>query len=47
MFFPAKNGEYITFIEHFVNDDMIHRLYMQDFYRCDEGYEETHEGHAL
>ena len=39
-FFPAKNGEYITFIEHFVNDGMIHRLYMHDFFRCDEGYEE-------
>ena len=39
-FFPSKNGEYITFIQHFFNDDMIHSLYMQDFYRCDEGYEE-------
>jgi len=24
----------------FFNDDMIHHLYIQDFYRCDEGYKE-------
>jgi hypothetical protein len=23
-----------------VNDDLIHRVYMQDFYRCEPGYED-------
>ena len=33
------NAQHIAFIGHSSNNDRIHRFYMQNFYRCLEGYE--------
>ena len=32
-------AQYITFTGYSLSNDCIHRVYMQDFYRCHEGYE--------